>query len=488
MADTTGATTAPPPGLGAPAAFDLQTLFAFFLSGYGIHNLMLRAPFWWEVPPNLSSVSGGFTFVACLALMVRPRSHALLGAVAFGWSLFLWTRYPVIVNHEMATLVLMLTLGVSVVAGMVRGDEHWFARFAPRARWALLVLYFYVVWHKLNRDFFDPEISCAWTMYSTVANLVKLLPTGNWMRWPVVVGVILTEAGLPLAIAFKRTRPYGLIAGALFHGSLALHTNIFVGDFTLLMLLFYSLFVPQQALNRAGERALSLGPVRRLPIPPGAVLLAAYAGACALIVLAVGEGVELGRRSIGPQQFTNRLWFAGLCALWGLWLLAGFERLRPWTGESGLLRLRPGVDYLLPAVMVLAGFLPYLGLGTTPVFAMFSNIRFEQQNNHLFMPDGLRVFGYLDDVVTIVEASDPALFRAFEHGAERRPRVGWQQYLSRHAGEDSWVKVLQDDGSVTTLRRSDTPTPDLFLPPPTWLKLMQFHHASPLDRPVHCRH
>jgi hypothetical protein len=66
--------------------------------------------------------------------------------------------------------------------------------------------------------------------------------------------------------------------------------------------------------------------------------------------------------------------------------------------------------WLLPALVLINGLNPYLGLRTQLSFSMFSNLRTEGgRTNHLFMPRLITLQPYEDDLVEVIEASDPIL-------------------------------------------------------------------------------
>jgi hypothetical protein len=67
--------------------------------------------------------------------------------------------------------------------------------------------------------------------------------------------------------------------------------------------------------------------------------------------------------------------------------------------------------WVLPALVVLNGLSPYLGLKTETSWAMYSNLRTELPSNHVFMPEWLKMAGYQEDLVEIVETSLPELQR-----------------------------------------------------------------------------
>jgi hypothetical protein len=104
--------------------------------------------------------------------------------------------------------------------------------------------------------------------------------------------------------------------------------------------------------------------------------------------------------------------------------------------------------YATLALVVLNGTSQYLGLKTETAFTMYSNLRTEAgYNNHLFLP-ALRVAGFQDDVVEVLETDLPELerfvggeewvtwfeFRRLTSAAKREFRVRYR----RNGGEERW--------------------------------------------------
>ena len=75
--------------------------------------------------------------------------------------------------------------------------------FAPVVRIELLIVYFFVVFHKMNSGFFDPEHSCGSFMYLRLAHEYPLLPTGDWFRpWAIYLTMI-AETAIPVMLVVR---------------------------------------------------------------------------------------------------------------------------------------------------------------------------------------------------------------------------------------------------------------------------------------------
>src|SRR6185436_15755395 len=75
-----------------------------------------------------------------------------------------------------------------------------FDGFAPPVRASVIVLYFFVVFHKLNRDFFDPDISCAAEMFFWLRERLSFLPGGRWVGQLNLYATLVIEAAIPVLL------------------------------------------------------------------------------------------------------------------------------------------------------------------------------------------------------------------------------------------------------------------------------------------------
>jgi hypothetical protein len=108
---------------------------------------------------------------------------------------------------------------------------------------------------------------------------------------------------------------------------------------------------------------------------------------------------------------------AALVLIWPMLARLAGPLARPaWGGVSLASRLTPRWMFLLPGVLVLYGFMPYVGLRTAGTVSMFSNLRTEGAvSNHLLLRrNPLKIWDYQEDVVR---------FRAID---DRAARIGYQ--------------------------------------------------------------
>ncbi len=98
--------------------------------------------------------------------MVRPSSVPRLMLLAVVQIYSVGYDLPYVPNHPLITSFVNLTLIASWVLVAVRerslvvAPAQLVRTFAPIVRLELIALYFFVVLHKLNTDYFDSDTSC----------------------------------------------------------------------------------------------------------------------------------------------------------------------------------------------------------------------------------------------------------------------------------------------------------------------------------------
>lgn len=352
---------------------------------------------------------GWIVFLASAALCVTPSSLplfvALLGArIAYtaAWS-------PMIRGHLFFEGLLALGVALAMAIhcarrGGCRGldraaREELFESFAPFLRWSCLVIYGAVTLSKLNHQFIDPQTSAAVQFVYWTAEMHPWIPTGPWVRDVAIWGTLAVEGGVPVLLCVRRTRWIALVVALAFHTILGL-TPLRIASFTLTMFLVLFPWTPKEAPRVWFERFHAM--VRASRVRPRAFVAclgaAMVATGCAYALVSAGRNV--GRY---PLFFGLGLWWwqtlIVAAALWSIRSLRG-------EATSALLRLRSFTLWAYLAFLAFNCLCPYLGLKTRSALAMHCNLRTEKGHwNHLFLPERMRVFGYQDELVTVLESN-----------------------------------------------------------------------------------
>jgi hypothetical protein len=482
--------------------------FALAWAAYGILHVLLTS--WSLLDPysNLEWLLKLLAVAAGLFVLGRPSSALRFALFCFLWigaTLSYSPYWPNHLWHTVAINSILLVICLLALLGLGEGAtvrERVIAMFAPVGRLSLFVLYFWVVVHKLNYDYLNPEVSCGWALYEQSAQFIKdmtglSVPVEPWMPYPCLLGALLIEVLIPLFLLFRRTRFAGLVLGGVFHLILSFHQNVFILSFTLMMLAHFVLFTSHDgraACMRWWQgswpgKKLSAGRGLRMPLVLSALFLlcvipvglANYWHTMPQAALILQLNDEIAWR-VSRLVATGYAFFALLLMICFLW--------RPSSWAHDQLRVaslpKPVVLALFPALLFFNGLSPYIGLKTHHAYAMFSNLRTENQvTNHLFMPVAMRVADYQDDLVFVLESN-------FDWIPVSEPGVRETRFEIRrrlHYAPNDMRIVYTVNGSEPKVLTYEMISQDPVWSRPTWLirHALFFKTAMPEDKPCPCR-
>ena len=377
--------------------------------------------------------------LAAVAVIHRPASVCRLLGLAAVQLLDVAYHLPFVPNHWLLTgIVSLAILGAAAVVALRAGLTavqlgELSQTLTPSVRISAAIFYFFTFFHKLNTDFLNPEVSCAVRFFEqTLAPLgLSALPgVGPAVIW----ATLAAELGLAAGLAVPRWRQAACLLGAGFHMLLALDAPHVFYNFSAVM--FAVLWVCLPA-SRAAWIARQ---------PGGRFGRFHFLGGYALIV---GGAWWFPSEALRVTAFGfSGLWFAfaitllsraGLLGRCNLFLFARAARrssalpapLAPIEAHPG--RRYAGVLLLLPALVVLNGLSPYLGLKTRTAWQMYSNLNLDAGiSNHYLIPYSLDVGGFLADSVQIVATSDPALRAEYVQTGRRITWFELRRYVAQH--------------------------------------------------------
>ena len=372
-------------------------------------------------------------------------------------------QFPDVGNHVNIMLYCNIVMIVAGAYAYVRGrgsvaNDEYFEMIRPALRASLILVYFFAGFHKLNNDYFNPEVSCAADIFGYVASTIRTSILG------IPVGLALSAAGLFIVYKLIRGGRFGapgsrvftvlviLVVGGVLSGvllvvlasptflrsigtvagmvillweligalllavprfqvvvvpfSLAMHGILAVVgfvDFATLALPLLFTFVPSnyyQVLNRPANLRF-FGLVHRVHIYLAINLIgAAYTGVYTHIVPLVNNIFVTG-------MLFN---LAALVFIWPI-LSTLFSPSPPtWGGVPVLNQNMPKFLYVFPVLLVLYPMTSYVGLRTAGNFSMYSNVRTEGSgsNHFLLRNNPIKIWDYQEDVVRIIEIDDEA--------------------------------------------------------------------------------
>ena len=442
----------------------------------------------WNQVAFVSTVDAVYvaTAVAALGVVLRP-SSPMAFLVLSGMVVVQGGRtMPNLANHELLSLLVGLTVLISAARirlqhpNKAMGRGELFTHFVPTVRIIFLISYAFAAVAKYNRDFLDPEVSCAAEFYRRTMEIIPGMPVPNWMQWVVIFATILAETAVVPCLIFPKLRVFGLMLGSMFHALLPLSPVTLVSDFSAMLFAMFFLFAPPDFTDRV--RAVVTE--RRLF---ASMRMGTVIRWIALIPFAVLAGISVWGQGRVPNLYASDdpwsyyygvlfLTFVVYGAGWITMLLIGFlSDRREVPKESGIFQLKTIHGGVLIVLALFNGLCPYLGMKTKASFTMFSNLGTENGvSNHLFIPP-LYLAGFQNDLVEPLSSFDPLLQRYLQDGKlitwfelvnlTNRNRMMSLRYI--HRGREFNVKRAKD-------------VPELVKPPPWWQrKLLDFR---PVDK------
>ena len=459
---------------------------------------MISFPWWTEL------LTGQIVLGTTLLIFLFPGSTIAL-AVFLASSISHWfTLVPRVPNHIFFEMLVHLTLLSSLGLSLLKSRQQHasdtsgsrsssFANTAfnlarPYMMIELIILYLFTVIHKLNYDFFNPEVSCAVSMHHDVAASISGIPEGPWTWWPTIIGTILIELAIPILFIARRTRSLGLLLGIGFHLFLALHPHGGIYSFTGLLFTLYFLLLPDSAEYWLTSRLAKIPRVGSIGFK--CVVLAGFFLTVYLQMGAYREGKPF--EDVNAIGFMAWLPLALLVA--GVYILALIFGPRNEHGAksfdtfNNLAEPKLGrLLWIFPTLVLINGLSPYLGLKTTTAFSMFSNLRTEGgQSNHFFLSN-IGLFKYQEDLVEVVDSNDAHFLGLIDSG-DLIPWFEFRRMSSMSDRDDAAITCIRN-GRRLVLKRDDPSdeSQEAFTPHP-WLvdKFLHFRSISPFDQPQKC--
>ncbi|WP_242927549.1 HTTM domain-containing protein [Pontibacter vulgaris] len=373
-------------------------------------------PFYRRIVSGQEGVLSILLALAAVAVILRPKSVYLFLFMLAVSILHAIDGMPFLQNHIMFEAALQLfILGciVSIIApeafrnrlkDQLTSTEFrnkLFDSFAPVARISIVILYFFAVFHKLNSGFFDITISQSIHLLKDIKQHIQFLPLTDTIKYVSVWGTVITETAIAVLLCFRSTRLHGIFLAMIFH--IFISFNPMHRGFTSFSGMLYTLFfffTPKELPAALSEITTNIWCKLTSPktITIKLIVIALLAIISVLGYLIYNWNTLYGKTGLYYSVYS-------LIIVWWLFLFMSLlfaTRYYKMTPEAHAFRLPFKLHILFPALLVLNGMLPYLGLKTNTSFNMFTNLRTEGgYTNHLFIPASLQVFDFQKDLVQI---------------------------------------------------------------------------------------
>lgn len=433
-----------------------------------------------------TALFGIFTVLHVIGFLLRYRAEPTwdlfaLGAVGFaalvwpGARMFValviislasgWEQAPVGSNHTMLRNVVVLGAAVLLLARLrVRPA---FSDFAVLGGACLMVMYVFGIFHKINTDFLNPDVSCGPALWAWMPAPL------SWVRGPLmdqaaIWGTFVVEGAILAALLTRRFRHAGVVAGIGFHGLLSLTNYSMYIPFTSLAIALHALFVTEAGAARVAQSRLGGWVLTAAESP---VRIALFLLVFAVIAILTLSGVFVG------ATLAAGVMLGPLCLA-----IAVHGRACDAPGAP-VSRVGWAVTAVVAGGFFLLCLTPYSGLRTVQSMNMFANLRVEGgvSNHLLFGPPTM--FAYVDDVVNVEAAEGSRLLR---RAAARGRIVPWRQVLIELADQPgATVSYRRGGGPLTTITADDVQGAIAQLPHP-WLRKFIHYRSLPPDLPMRC--
>lgn len=347
-------------------------------------------------PPTWIGLCEIALLCSCVALLLRPASRSWLLVVAALQLIDFWLSLPHNPNHRYITAC--VDIGVLLSYSSRRSLEECFRDLASGIRFGLLVVYFFVTFHKLNSAFVNPSSSCTTAFYEHILATLPFAPSSAAMRSAFPYITLVIEAGIPLLLLFSRARATGVFVLLVFHGFLTFDVEKHFFDFTSTMYALGTVYLSDAVIARSAAGRTALAPRLRL-VFLGWYLLAMLAAFSALDIPAGYPTFFIGRQL---------LWWVT-----GVFLTAAFLRAHRGLWRDGAIVgafSSARMSAVVPILLLVNGSAPYFGVKTRTSLDMYSNLRAEPGfENHFIIRRTLDLVGHMSDLADILATSEESL-------------------------------------------------------------------------------
>ncbi|MBD3615449.1 MAG: HTTM domain-containing protein [Gracilimonas sp.] len=452
------------------SSFDRYKAFQLLWVIFILFHMLISSPGWTSIGDEFLNPSNHFFLAVnilvvlfAVASLLRPKHMLYFLLTLICLTIVKLDALPSVPNHIILVLIIHFTIFTSFFFfwnSSLKSKERiaaWFDKTAPYIRIELLILYFFVVLHKLNHDYFDPTVSCSVELYHEITSILPFLPQEMWVDGIMIWLILLIELTIPLLLLFSSTRVLGVFTGLVFHFLLSLHPNLYILSFTAELYALYILFLPSKLvlnITREFKKGMQRINIKRIVLVlSGTVILTT------LIYFTINI---LQSGSISKTLLKNifSALFSLIPVFWSIWCLllitGAFLMFRGYffhtpENTSPFFKISWSPLLIFPLLTIFNGITPYIGLKTATNFSMFSNLKVDgADNNHLFLPSKYQVSDFQNDTVILLNTNNSYL-QAFINRHERMTYFELSRFLYENRSENIHVTFIRN-GSKQTVR------------------------------------
>lgn len=358
-----------------------------------------------------------------VALFLTPTSMRLFAGLMLTLMFDALQQPPLNSNHTIIKNFLLLVMAIAGLRQLWRGGRwsDFYADFAPVGRVLLVTMYVFGIFHKINRDFLNPEVSCAVALWRAMPPPLSYLDNVA-VHQMAIYGTFLAEGTILLLLLMRRTRLWGVAFGIAFHALLALSSYAMYVQFSMLAVALHMLFIERHDAARIQASVPWSRVQSGLHSPRGYAMFAGW------LVLMVFLGWNSGYTEISVVWMPSVLFLAWMC-------LTVRHESDEAAGAISQLWSPALIANLVSVLFFLNCAAPYLGLKTSQSINMFANLQLEGgKSNHLLLSNPPGPFGYLADVVTITSSSGSPLLSYVRQDGLKLTYYQLLDHLERNSG------------------------------------------------------
>ena len=368
---------------------------------------------------NITDFFGFLSVFFALLLLLKPRSTIFLCLMALPQIIHYVIKAPMGSNHYIMDTFMNVAICMGALF-FLRGKlllterTDFYNSFASTGRFLLVFMYFFGIFHKINPDFLNPEVSCAVVLMNNITSVVGL-DNVSFINYAAIWGTFIIEGIAMLVLFSRRWKYWGFVVGIPFHIIISFTGYKFFMNYSSLALALYCLFLPREFY--AGLNNLADGIRTKLNLSPERFWkIARIFMVCMIILVAIYAAISYW--SVGvphtPERFIVYSYkcmpiFAIYSAILYLLVLKYAKNVDTSVKEPMYSFPKP-LLILLPVLFVLNGFGPYLGWKTESSISMFSHLHTEgSKTNHYLFKEPPQIFDYQKKLVRIISSPNNRL-------------------------------------------------------------------------------
>lgn len=360
-----------------------QVFFALFFSLFSLFHFFNYSFEYDRFPPQLDQI---FILITAILLFFNPGSSRILFLLVLVSSISTIIQAPVNSNHTMVRSMWLLGYWCSFCWCMLKAKSYVaiFTTSAMAGQGALLVMYFFGIFHKINTDFLNPATSCAVALWQKMPTPLSYFdqPAVHYLT---IYGTFVVEGLLIVALLTSRYRHVGIVFGILFHLLLSLSSYALYISFTTLAIALHCLFLSGDAAQRIIDS-------------PEINNLRAKIKQKLYLVLALGLILCMAWLAY-HDRYTQVALIAMIFVLPFCFLIFKYGKSINYQASTKSTKF---IGVVITILFFVNCSLPYLGLKSAQTVNMFANIRIEGGvSNHLIFSSPNHYFAYLSDIVEI---------------------------------------------------------------------------------------